>query len=62
MGAKVSFWTTGLLAVEEVFDRWRGAKDFFNTVAASLAMAGGFSLWSEGPLRKERFELTMICR
>lgn len=46
MGAKVSFWTAGFFSIEETFDRYRGTKDFFNTVIASLSIAGGFSLWS----------------
>ena len=46
MGAKVSVWTAGFFAIEEMFDRYRGTKDFINTVIASLSVAGGFSLWS----------------
>ncbi len=46
MGAKVSFWTAGFFSIEEMFDRYRGTKDFVNTVIASLSIAGGFSLWS----------------
>jgi hypothetical protein len=46
MGAKVSFWTAGFFSIEEMFDRYRGTKDFLNTVIASLSVAGGFSLWS----------------
>lgn len=46
MGAKVSFWTAGFFSIEEMFDRYRGTKDFVNTVIASLSVAGGFSLWS----------------
>lgn len=47
MGGKIAFWTAGFFSVEECFDRWRGTKDFFNTVGASLAVAGAFSVWSE---------------
>jgi hypothetical protein len=47
MGAKLSFWTAGAFSIEEMFDRYRGTKDFINTVLASLSVAGGFSLWSE---------------
>lgn len=47
MGAKVSFWTAGFFSIEEMFDRYRGTKDFFNTVLASLSIAGGFSLYSQ---------------
>lgn len=46
MGAKVGFWTAGFFGIEEMFDRYRGTKDFLNTVVASLSVAGGFSLWS----------------
>lgn len=46
MGAKVSFWTASFFGIEEMFDRYRGTKDFINTVIASLSVAGGFSLWS----------------
>ena len=46
MGAKVSFWTAGFFSIEEIFDRYRGTKDFINTTIASLTVAGGFSLWS----------------
>lgn len=49
MGAKVSFWTAGFFSIEEIFDRYRGTKDFVNTVVASLTVAGGFSLWSMPP-------------
>lgn len=46
MGAKISFWVTGFFSIEEMFDRYRGTKDFFNTVIASLSVAGGFSVYS----------------
>lgn len=46
MGAKVTFWTTGFFAIENMFDQYRGSKDFINTVVASLSVAGTFSLWS----------------
>jgi hypothetical protein len=46
MGAKVSFWTASFFSIEETFDRYRGTKDFINTVIASLTVAGGFSLYS----------------
>lgn len=47
MGGRLAFWTAGLLAIEDMCDRWRGRKDVVNTVVASLSVAGGFSLWSE---------------
>ncbi|KAK0115508.1 hypothetical protein ONS95_000214 [Cadophora gregata] len=50
MGAKVSFWTAGFFSIEEMFDRYRGTKDFINTVIASLSIAGGFSLWNRFPI------------
>lgn len=46
MGFKVSFWTTAMFVVEDMYDEHRGSKDFVNTVLASLTVAGGFSLWS----------------
>ncbi|CZT04370.1 hypothetical protein WAI453_011439 [Rhynchosporium graminicola] len=50
MGAKVSFWTAGFFAIEEMFDRYRGTKDALNTVLSSLSVAGGFSLWNRFPI------------
>jgi hypothetical protein len=47
MGAKVSIWTAGFFSIEEMFDRYRGTKDFINTVIASLSVAGAFSVWSK---------------
>lgn len=49
MGAKVSFWTTSMFAIEHMFDISRGQADLFNTVLASVTVAGGFSLWSTCP-------------
>jgi hypothetical protein len=46
MGARISFWTAGFFAIEELFDRYRRTKDFLNTVLASLVVSGSFSLWS----------------
>ena len=46
MGAKLSFWVAGFFGIEEIFDQWRGRKDFVNTTIASLAVAGVFSLYS----------------
>jgi hypothetical protein len=46
MGTKISFWTAGFFSIEEMFDRYRGRRDCFNTIIASLSVAGGFSLWS----------------
>lgn len=50
MGAKLSFWVAGFFGIEEIFDQWRGTKDFVNTTIASLAVAGVFSLYSISPV------------
>jgi len=50
MGAKIGIWTAGFFSIEDMFDRYRGTKDFINTVIASLSIAGGFSLWNRFPL------------
>ncbi|KAJ5037313.1 uncharacterized protein L3040_007489 [Drepanopeziza brunnea f. sp. 'multigermtubi'] len=50
MGGKVSIWTAGFFTIEDMLDRYRGTKDFFNTVVASLSVAGGFSLWNRFPV------------
>lgn len=47
MGSRMSVWVAGFVTLENVLDEFRGTKDFFNTVGASLVVAGGFSLWSE---------------
>jgi len=49
MGGKVGIWTAGFFGIEEMFDRYRGTKDFLNTVLASLSVAGAFSAWSKSP-------------
>ncbi len=49
MGAKVSFWTTAMLAIENMFDSYRGTMDFANTVLACVTVAGAFSLWRTFP-------------
>jgi len=49
MGGRVSIWTAGFFGIEEMLDRYRGTKDFLNTVLASLSMAGAFSAWSKSP-------------
>lgn len=46
MGTKVSLWTLAFFSIEDMLDRYRGQKDFVNTVVASLSVTGGFSLWS----------------
>jgi uncharacterized PurR-regulated membrane protein YhhQ (DUF165 family) len=47
MGMKLGVWTTVFFAVEDIWDEIRGKRDAFNTVVASLSVAGGFSLWSK---------------
>jgi len=46
MGAKVSFLTTAMFAIEQMFDTYRGTADLLNTVTSCVTVAGGFSLWS----------------
>ncbi|KAL1866242.1 hypothetical protein VTK73DRAFT_4857 [Phialemonium thermophilum] len=55
MGSKICFWTTAMFSIENMFDNYRGQKDLVNTVLASVAVAGGFSLWN-------RFSLPMTAR
>ncbi|KUI70518.1 hypothetical protein VM1G_06567 [Cytospora mali] len=55
MGLKVSFWTSAMFVIENLYDESRDSKDFLNTVLASLTVAGGFSLWN-------RFSLPMTAR
>lgn len=45
-GARLSVLTVAMFCAENLFDVYRGSKDMFNTVAASLAVSGGFSLIS----------------
>ncbi len=47
MGTKLSVMTTATFAIENMFDTYRGTKDFLNTVIACVSVAGGFSLWSK---------------
>lgn len=46
VGGKLAVLSTAMFCVENLFDVYRGTKDMFNTVMASLAIANGFSLWS----------------
>ncbi|KAL2138540.1 hypothetical protein VTI28DRAFT_6616 [Corynascus sepedonium] len=55
MGFKVSFWTTAMFGIEQMFDSYRGTADMFNTVTSCVTVAGGFSLWN-------RFSLPMTAR
>ncbi|KAI1843576.1 hypothetical protein JX265_007360 [Neoarthrinium moseri] len=43
-GIRLSLMTTAMFCTENLFDVYRGSRDMFNTVAASLAVAGGFSI------------------
>ncbi|KAH8681825.1 hypothetical protein BX600DRAFT_31758 [Xylariales sp. PMI_506] len=43
-GTKLSLMTVAMFSTENLFDVYRGTKDMFNTIAASLAVAGGFSI------------------
>ena len=48
MAGKIGFWPGAFLGVEESIDQCRGGqKDFLSTLAASLIVAGAFTLWSE---------------
>lgn len=46
VGARLSVLSTAMFCAENLFDVYRGTKDLFSTVMASLAVAGGFSFWS----------------
>ncbi|KAI8955683.1 hypothetical protein F4801DRAFT_275556 [Xylaria longipes] len=46
VGARLSVLSTAMFCAENLFDVYRGGQDFVNTVMASLAVAGGFSLWN----------------
>ncbi|KAH9894699.1 hypothetical protein F4778DRAFT_287380 [Xylariomycetidae sp. FL2044] len=46
VGARLGFLSTAMFCAENLFDVYRGTQDFLNTVMASLAIAGGFSLWN----------------
>ncbi|KAI2641018.1 hypothetical protein GGS21DRAFT_353668 [Xylaria nigripes] len=46
VGAKLGILSTTMFCAENLFDVYRGSQDFVSTVMASLAVAGGFSLWN----------------
>lgn len=46
VGARLGLLSTTMFCAENLFDVYRGSQDFVSTVMASLAVAGGFSLWS----------------
>ncbi|ORY55925.1 uncharacterized protein BCR38DRAFT_461880 [Pseudomassariella vexata] len=43
-GLRLSVLSVAMFCAENLFDVYRGTKDMLNTVGASLAVAGGFSL------------------
>lgn len=45
-GMRLSLITSSIFLTENLFDVYRGSKDMFNTIAASLAVASGFSIIS----------------
>ncbi|KAI0203674.1 hypothetical protein F4808DRAFT_27128 [Astrocystis sublimbata] len=49
IGARLGLLSTAMFCAENLFDVYRGGQDFISTVMASLAVAGGFSLWSMSP-------------
>ncbi|KAI1279339.1 hypothetical protein F5Y07DRAFT_387496 [Xylaria sp. FL0933] len=46
VGARLGLLSTAMFCAENLFDVYRGSQDFISTVMASLAVAGGFSLWN----------------
>ncbi|KAJ3579875.1 hypothetical protein NPX13_g686 [Xylaria arbuscula] len=46
VGARLGVLSTSMFFAENLFDVYRGSQDFISTVMASLAVAGGFSLWN----------------
>lgn len=46
LGARLGVLSTAMFCTEHLFDVYRGSRDVINTVMASLAVAGGFSLLS----------------
>ncbi|KAI1743219.1 hypothetical protein F4680DRAFT_370631 [Xylaria scruposa] len=46
VGARLGVLSTAMFCAENLFDVYRGGQDFVSTVMASLAVAGGFSLWN----------------
>ncbi|RWA09107.1 hypothetical protein EKO27_g5992 [Xylaria grammica] len=46
VGARLGVLSTAMFCAENLFDVYRGSQDFISTVMASLAVAGGFSLWN----------------
>jgi len=62
VGARLSVLSTAMFCTENLLDVYRGGnKDFINTVMASLAVAGGFSLWSMSYIRCFVAAHTCIC-
>ncbi|KAI5865768.1 hypothetical protein GGS23DRAFT_593943 [Durotheca rogersii] len=46
VGAKLGLLSASMFCAENLFDVYRGKKDFLSTGMASLAVAGGFSFWN----------------
>ncbi|TGJ84331.1 hypothetical protein E0Z10_g4424 [Xylaria hypoxylon] len=46
VGARLGVLSTAMFCAENLFDVYRGSQDLVSTVMASLAVAGGFSLWN----------------
>ncbi|KAI1479077.1 hypothetical protein K445DRAFT_53612 [Daldinia sp. EC12] len=46
VGVRLSILSTSMFCAENLFDVYRGTKDLFSTVMASLAVASGFSFWN----------------
>lgn len=61
VGSKLAILSTAMFCAENLFDVYRGTKDMFNTTAAALAVAGGFSLLSTIPCSSIAFLLLWLC-
>ncbi|KAI0422779.1 hypothetical protein F5X98DRAFT_103105 [Xylaria grammica] len=46
VGPRLGVLSTAMFCAENLLDVYRGSQDFISTVMASLAVAGGFSLWN----------------
>lgn len=46
VGSRLGLLSTTMFCAENLFDVYRGSQDFISTIMASLAVAGGFSLWN----------------
>lgn len=60
MGWKLSLWSAGFFALEEVMDKARrGKRDFLSTVVAGLTTSGLYSL--KGKSSSFRFWNESVC-